>query len=144
MNILPQNFRLNGTLKLQHVLQNKNLDSSERMPVGGSAGVMGYPSGELIGSNAALARVELAQILPAWAQGLDSSWSVFTDWGQAAAAKPLSALDERRSIRDIGLGWAGNYQGFMFKAQVAHRLSDQAQSEPYANYKLLIQAGMAF
>jgi len=45
---------LTTSLKLQQALNNKYLGGSERMSVSGSNGVMGNPSGELIGSNAAL------------------------------------------------------------------------------------------
>jgi hypothetical protein len=53
---------------------------------------MGNPSGELIGSNAALIRLELSRPLPAVGD-LQSRWSLFTNWGQAEAAKAVSPTD---------------------------------------------------
>jgi len=144
VSLLPENFRLSGSLKLQQVLNHKNLDSSERMPVGGSIGVMGYPSGELTGSNAALVRLELSRALPAWTANWEHSGSLFTNWGQASAATPLSASDARRRISDVGVGWQANHRGWMLKAQLAHGMSGTAQSEPYPRHKLLLQAGMTF
>ena len=58
-------------------LANKNLDSSEKMQVGGMNGVRAYPTGEGSGSDAQLLQLELRQ-------KLDDGYSVtaFYDWGQ--------------------------------------------------------------
>lgn len=143
ISLLPLNFTLTASLRLQHSLNNKNLDGSERMAVSGSGAVMAYPSGELTGTNATFARLELARPLPEW-KGLRSNWLMFTDFGQASQARPL-ATDTRRDIGDIGLGWNANYSSVLLKAWVAHRLDGTpATSEPTPKNKLLVQAGWIF
>ncbi len=144
VGLLPENFTLTTGFKLQQVLKDKNLDGSERMAVSGSGSVMGYPSGELSGSNAALIRLELSRPLPVWMVGLQSSWQVFGNWGQASAAKPVTASDYNSKISDVGLGWTGNYQNGFVKIQLAHRLAGEPSSEPYPANKLLVQAGLLF
>ena len=144
ISLLPKAFTLTTSLKLQQSLNSKNLDGSERMAVSGSNGVMGNPSGELIGSNAALIRLELSRPLPAVGD-LQSRWSLFTNWGQAEAAKAVSPTDKRRSISDVGIGWSAEYKGAIIRTHLAHRLnSDGPVSEPYPRNKLLVQAGWVF
>jgi len=142
VSLLPKSFTLTTALKLQQTLNNKNLDGSERMAVSGSGAVMAYPSGELIGSDATFVRAELSRPLPMVGK-LQSNWLVFADWGNAKAANPLPT-DISRDISDAGLGWTANYGGAMIHAYLAHRLSSQAVSEPFATNKLLVQAGWVF
>jgi hemolysin activation/secretion protein len=144
VSLLPNAFSLTTSLNTQQSLSSKNLDGSERMAVSGSGGVMGYPSGELSGSNAALIRLELSRPLPVWMVGLQSSWQVFGNWGQASAAKPVTASDYNREISDVGLGWTANYQNGFVKIQLAHRLAGEPSSEPSTANKLLVQAGLLF
>ena len=144
VSLLPDSFTLTTSLRAQAALNNKNLDSSERMSVSGSSGVWGHPPGELIGSNATLAKFELSRPLPVY-EGLQQNWFTFYDFGQASAVAPVSANDSRRSISDVGLGWSGRYEAFVVKAHVVHRIQDAAPvSEPYARNKFLIQAGYTY
>ena len=139
VSLLPEQFSLTGTLRWQDSL-GKNLDGSERMGIGGVGGVMAYPSGELSGSNAISARLELSRPLPSW-EGMSHQWSVFADWAEGQAVK----TDPRRRLNDIGLGYVGKHPaGFLVKAYLAHRLTSPATSEPYARNKLLVQAGWVF
>lgn len=144
LTFLPWDFNFSASFRHQRSLNDKNLDSSERLAVSGYAGVMAYPTGELLGTNASVARLELARPLPSWG-GLRSSWQIFADWGQASAARQIAAADRRRDIGDVGLGWTGSYSGALVKAYVAHRLDDRRPaSEPYPRNKLLVQAGWVF
>ena len=141
VSMLPEQFTLTTSVRSQATLKNKNLDGSERMSVSGSSGVWGHPSGELIGSNATVARIEISRPFPTL-DGLQHNWFTFYDFGQASAAVPVSSADNRRSISDVGLGWSGSYQSMVFKAHVAHRIQDAAPtSEPYARNKFLLQLG---
>lgn len=142
-NLLPAGFMLTASLRHQHALSNKNLDSSERMSVSGSSAVSAYPIGELLGTNATLARLELSRPL-AQGHGFSSEWQVFADWGQAAAARPLGPTDERRSLSDVGAGLNLRYEGALLKAVLARRTSGAPVSEAYPKYKLLVQAGWVF
>lgn len=143
VSLLPNAFSLTTSISAQQSLNGKNLDGSERMAVSGSGAVMAYPSGELVGSNATLVRVELARALPVWGK-LQSSWLVFANWGQASAAKPLPT-DTTRTISDVGLGWSANYGNAIIKASLAHRLENPgATSEPTAVDNFLLQMGWVF
>jgi hemolysin activation/secretion protein len=143
MTLLPASFSLTTALKYQQSLSHKNLDGSERMAVSGSNGVMAYPSGELIGTTATFVRLELGHPLPVWGK-LQSSWSLFSDWGTAKAAVPL-ATDVTREISDVGLGWNASVGGAIIKANWAHRLESKLPtSEPFPQNKFLIQAGWVF
>lgn len=147
VSLLPKSFTLTTSLRGQQSLTGKNLDGSERMSVSGSGGVMAYPPGELIGTNALFARVELSRPLPAVkaVPQLSHQWLAFSSWGQAAAAKAVSASDARRSVSDVGVGWAANWQGAVVKAYAAYRLQDTMPvSEPSDRLRLLVQAGWVF
>ncbi|MDT7516582.1 ShlB/FhaC/HecB family hemolysin secretion/activation protein [Rhodoferax mekongensis] len=145
VSLLPADFTLLTSLRFQQSLNQKNLDSSERMSVSGSSGVMGYPSGELAGSNAALVRVELSRSLPSWNTDFSNSWFVFANWGQAEAARPVSATDRLRTISDVGIGWNANWKKASFRVQVAHRLEETAPtSEAFPVNKVLAQLTLAF
>jgi hemolysin activation/secretion protein len=140
---LPHEFVLTTVLKAQHTLGSKNLDGSERMAVSGSSAVMAYPSGELIGSDAYLAHVDISRPLPPL-RALHSNWLLFGDWGSAKAANPLPT-DVSRHISDLGLGWNASYGGALIRAAVAHRLDTApAVSEPFPRNKVLVQAGWTF
>jgi hemolysin activation/secretion protein len=143
VSLLPNAFSLTTSLMAQQSLSGKNLDGSERMAVSGSGAVMAYPSGELIGSNATLVHLELARPLPAVGK-LQSSWLLFTNWGQASAAKPL-ATEKTRDISDVGIGWSASYGNAIIKAHLAHRLeSTPATSESTPVDNFLLQVGWVF
>ena len=147
VSLLPKSYTLTTSLRAQQSLSNKNLDSSERMAVSGSGGVMAYPPGELIGTNALFARVELSHPLPAIkaVPQLSHGALVFADWGQAAAARAVSTSDARRSISDVGLGWTANWKGGFLKAYAAYRIEDsEPVSETTDRTRLLVQAGWLF
>lgn len=140
VSLLPHQFSLTGAFKLQQSL-NKNLDGTERMGVAGVGGVMAYPGAELSGTNAQFVRFELARPLPEWA-GLNSQWSVLTNWGRAQALEQ----DAWRSLRDVALGWTARHEsGALIKAYWAHRLDNlPAQTESTSRNKLWIQVGHVF
>ena len=143
VSLLPDNFTLTKAIKIQHTLDDKNLDSSERMAVSGSGAVLAFPSGELIGSDADLFHVELSHPLPVIGM-LQSQWQVFGDWGDAKEPNPLPT-DIYRHISDIGLGWSATYDGALIHAYLAHRVdSTPPVSEPYPDYKFLLQVGWVF
>jgi len=104
---------------------------------------MAFPSGELIGSDADLVRLELSRPLPEFG-ALRSQWELFANWGDAKEPNPLPT-DQYRHISDIGLGWSATYQGALIHAYLAHRVdSTKAVSEPYPDYKFLLQVGWVF
>jgi hemolysin activation/secretion protein len=145
--LLPKDFTLTGQLRVQQSLNGKTLDASEQMGVSGANGVMAYPSGELSGSNAIFARVELSHPLPSIASAPDFTHqgSLYSSWGQASQPKVVSATDRRREVSDVGLSWTGNFKSVAAKVTLAHRLQTEAPtSEPADRNRLLAQLSWVF
>lgn len=94
---------------------NKNLDSSERMWLGGINGVRAYPSGEGNGDQGWLAQAELRATL-----GRAQPY-VFADAGRVRVnAKPVnSTVDNARSVAGAGLGARMQWQGVEMNGAVA-------------------------
>jgi hemolysin activation/secretion protein len=142
-SITPQ-LTLTGSFKHQNSFNGKNLDSSERMSVSGISGVYAYPAGELMGTNASLAKIELTHALPA-VQALTNSASIFASKGHAKASKAVSSTDQARTISDVGLGWKANYNRLVLQANLAYRLEKaQPLSEPASRTRLLVQANWVY
>lgn len=143
ISLLPGEFSLTTSLKAQQAFAGKNLDGSERMAVSGSAGVMAYPSGELIGDNAVWLRAELSRPLPV-PGGLHVDGLVFANYGRAEASHDVGA-SSRRHIADVGFGLSARWQGALLRAHLAHRLdADTPVSESFPRNKLLLQLGWVF
>lgn len=144
ISLLPAQFSLTTSLHAQRALNGKNLDGSERMSVSGVSGVYAYPSTELSGSHAALLKAELSRPLPAIA-GLQHQWSVFATHGYADSAKSVGPDDRSRTLDDVGLGWRGQYQGFVLNTHLAYRLEGaEPLSEKADRARFLVQAGWVF
>lgn len=140
---LPADYTLNLALRLQQTLGGKSLDASERMAVSGVGGVLAYPPGELIGDTGRFVRAELDHPLVQLAS-VQTTWQVFSDFGQAGAARPLGAAPERH-LSDLGLGLDAVGKGPMLHASIAHRLqAAEPMSEPAPRTKLLLQLGWRF
>jgi hemolysin activation/secretion protein len=141
---LPRAFTLTGSFSGQAVLNDKNLDGSERMSVSGASAVAAYPIGELAGDHAALLRVELSHPVGQWSSAQFSA-NVFTTQGWARAAKPLPGQGDR-SLGDVGLGlnlYAAN--GLLARLQLAHRITGgEPVSEPASRTRVLLQVGWMF
>jgi hemolysin activation/secretion protein len=102
-------------------LSDKNLDSSEKMQLGGMNGVRAYPTGEGSGSDAQLIQLELRQ-------SLESGVNVaaFYDWGQVwlqhDATYPGGPMHNRNTYKGFGASVAyTNDDGVNFKATWARR-----------------------
>ena len=107
---LPAGFNLMAHLSWQQA--NKNLDSSEKLSLGGASGVRAYPSGEATGDEGGLAQLELRYDAGAYTP------YAFMDAGRIMVnAKPVVAGDNRRSLSGGGLGL--RYQRQAWSADVA-------------------------
>ncbi len=107
---LPAGLSLMAHLSWQQA--DTNLDSSEKLSLGGASGVRAYPSGEATGDNGGLAQLELR-----YAAGNYTPYA-FMDAGRIAVnTKPAPASDNRRSLRGSGLGL--RYQQQAWSADVA-------------------------
>ena len=107
---LPAGFNLMAHLSWQQA--NKNLDSSEKLSLGGASGVRAYPSGEATGDEGGLVQLELRYDAGAYTP------YAFMDAGRITVnAKPVAAGDNRRSLSGGGLGL--RYQRQAWSADVA-------------------------
>ncbi|MEG2032188.1 MAG: ShlB/FhaC/HecB family hemolysin secretion/activation protein, partial [Janthinobacterium sp.] len=107
---LPAGLSLMAHLSWQQA--DKNLDSSEKLSLGGASGVRAYPSGEATGDEGGLAQLELR-----YGAGAYTPYA-FMDAGRITVnAKPAPASNNRRSLRGSGLGL--RYQRQAWSADLA-------------------------
>lgn len=104
----------------------KNLDSAEKLTLGGPRGVRAYPSSEAASDQGVLVTSELRY----W---IDNRWTVFglVDWARGSSLKrPASAEGNTRILRGSGLGvYFTDRDLFTLKATIAWRGKDQPRSE---------------
>ncbi len=109
LQALPVGFSLMGRINLQAA--NKNLDSSEKMSLGGAGGVRAYPTGEASGDEGMLAQLELRYSAGNYAP------YVFWDGGSIKTnAKQVDIeANNKRSLSGTGVGlryqrnaWSGD------------------------------------
>lgn len=104
------NHRLNLHLSFAGQLASKNLDSSEKLPLGGPSAVRAYPVNEASGDAGYVATGELRWNLPAPRMQL----TAFVDGGHVQINKnPWTKDANSRTLSDAGLGFIfsrpGNY-----------------------------------
>ena len=118
----------------------QNLDSSEKLSLGGANGVRAYASGEATGDKGWLASLELR-----YAISPQVSASVFYDAGQVTVnAKPYLATPNTLRRSGTGLGLAGSYGAFDWQAAMAWRGGDAGTAEPDRQTRFWVQAGWRF
>jgi hemolysin activation/secretion protein len=126
-----------------------NLDSSEKMELGGAYGVRAYPEGEAYGDEGYLATLESRLMLGRWTGSLPGDLQLFgfVDLGQAKYADaPWFAGSNSASRSGIGAGlsWAGPGDIFV-KASYARKLGDAAAtSGPDKNGRFWFQVSKLF
>jgi hemolysin activation/secretion protein len=110
-------------------LASKNLDSAEKMQLGGAYGVRAYPEGEGYGDEGYLAtaeaRLQLPRLIPVPG---DFQLFGFVDAGAVKFARNpwfTGPNVARRSGVGAGLSWTSP-NNFLVKATYAHKLGDQA------------------
>jgi len=105
----------------------KNLDSSEKMILGGINGVRAYPQGEAPGDSGYLLTVELRHALNVGA--LAGTWQAagFLDTGEVRTNEnPFLAQDNRRRLSGGGLGLDWSQPGnFSVRLALAHRIGNE-------------------
>jgi hemolysin activation/secretion protein len=130
-------------------LASKNLDSSEKMELGGAYGVRAYPEGEAYGDQGyiltAEARLRLAR-LSEWSHG-DLQAVAFVDHGEVTINKnPWAAGTNSRSLSAAGVGltWADRHN-LLVKVSYAFKLgSERATSAPDRSGRLWVQISKLF
>ncbi|MET0273237.1 MAG: ShlB/FhaC/HecB family hemolysin secretion/activation protein, partial [Phenylobacterium sp.] len=110
-------------------LASKNLDSSEKMELGGAYGVRAYPEGEGYGDEGFILTAEARLRLAALSERTHGQMQAFAfiDHGQITINKnPWAAGDNHRSLSaaGVGLSWADTH-GLLIKAAYAFKLGDE-------------------
>ncbi|HEY0130826.1 MAG TPA: ShlB/FhaC/HecB family hemolysin secretion/activation protein [Allosphingosinicella sp.] len=126
-----------------------NLDSSEKMELGGAYGVRAYPEGEAYGDEGWLGTLEARLALSRWTGELPGELQLFgfVDLGEVKFAdEPWSAGSNRghRSGAGAGLGWAAP-GGVVAKVSYARKLGDAvATSGPDRDGRFWFQISKLF
>lgn len=120
---------------------NRNLDSSEKMSLGGAYGVRAYPQGEASGDHGLLATLELRY-------ALDANWQLsgFADAGRVRVQhQPWAAGNNHRSLSGAGFGLYRNGTDWSMETAVAWRVgSPPATSAPDKRPRLWVKAQTYF
>lgn len=116
-----------GSLRGQ--LATDNLDSSEKMELGGAYAVRAYPEGEAYGDEGYVATVEARLMLDAWTRPLPGQFQLiaFVDAGEVDFAHDpwfTGPNHARRSGGGIGINWFGP-DDLIIRASYARRFNDQ-------------------
>ncbi len=123
----------------------KNLDSSEKMELGGMNGVRAYPEGEAYADQGYLLTLEARMQLPRFSGQMPGQMQLigFVDTGSVTLNKnPWTTGDNRRTLSGagVGLNWSEN-NNFMVRAYYARKLgSGTATSAPDKSGRFWIQA----
>jgi len=114
---------------LRGQVANHNLDSSEKMAVGGVDGVRAYPTGEAAADNAAVVQLELHRRLPhAWIPAGRLTPFLFLDSAVARINKnpwPGYRGANLRHLTGSGLGVTWRVEHLSLQGDVAWRLGDE-------------------
>lgn len=126
---LPAGLSLMAHLNWQQA--DKNLDSSEKLSLGGASGVRAYPSGEATGDEGGLAQVELR-----YGAGAYTPYA-FMDAGRIRVnTKPTPVSDNRRSLGGGGFGLRYQWQTWSADVALAWRTTGgRPQSETNSDPK---------
>lgn len=138
-----------GSLRAQYAPG--NLDTSERMPLGGVQGVRGYPLGEAAADQAWLLNLELRQRLGALAAPWGAvQWRATAFYDAAGArifADPFDArLRNRRSLQAAGVGLQASAGPLFAQLLVARPLGDRSADarEASRSVRAWVQVGATF
>jgi len=122
---LSSDFLLYG--KVSGQTSGKNLDSAEKMSLGGPYGVRAYPQGESSSDEAVMANVELQyHLLPS------VDFTLFYDFASGKTEKEVLSSDKNNTHKLSGTGLGVAYHapyGFEFNATAAWKLGDEPTSD---------------
>lgn len=135
---LPANFSL--SLQARGQWADSNLDSSEKISLGGPYGVRAYAVSEASGDRGWFASVELRYAIAPWL-----SANVFHDHGRVEVnAKPYLTSANTLHRSGNGIGVVGNYGDFDWRAYAAWRGNEASTAEPDKRPRFWLQAGWRF
>lgn len=130
-------------------LASKNLDTSEKMGLGGANGVRAYPEGEAYADQGYVLNLEVRALLPRLSERQSGQMQLigFVDTGTATLNKnPWVAGQNRRTLSGAGVGfnWVDN-DNFVVKAYYARKLGNAtAMSAPDKSGRFWLQAAKYF
>lgn len=141
------NDRLYLLLSARGQFASRNLDSSERMSLGGVNGVRAYPQGEASGDVGYSARAELRWLLPLKKQDQSLQLATYLDHGAVRINKSSSSDDNYRKLQGMGIGliWSRKDDWFL-RTDYAWRLGAErpASDTTFGNGHFWIQGGVYF
>jgi hemolysin activation/secretion protein len=136
-------FKWENSLQLQYALDNKNLDGSQDLSIGGINGVKLYPQGEQSAENGYIFNTELFYNLPSF-KGLNSKLSIFYDIARVTMSEKISD-EPNKTYQDIGLGYYAGFKEFFLNAHLAYKIGNSdVKSEENYDSKFMFQAGWVF
>ena len=142
---LSRSFSVSATLSGQ--IASRNLDTSEKVGLGGVDGVRAYPAGEAYGDQGYVFNLEVRRLWPIGEWPGQLLVVAFADTGTVTLNRnPFSAGPNRRTLSGAGFGvnW-GNQTGLVIKAYWAHKLGKtEAKSAPDSASRFWIQAAQLF
>lgn len=130
-------------------LASKNLDTSEKMELGGANGVRAYPEGEAYADQGYVLNLEARALLPRLSERQWGQMQLvgFIDTGTVTLNKnPWASGQNRRTLSGVGVGlnWADN-DNFVVKAYYALKLGNaDATSAPDKSGRFWLQAAKYF
>lgn len=134
-------FALNG------IAGNKNLDGSEKMGLGGSSGVRGYPAGEAAGDKGAVGNLELRYTQLVQQKQATLTYVVYVDRGwMQTSITPWTTAAPTRSLTGYGIGLLLNKAfDFSMRAMYAtHSVHAPSTVDPTSRYQFWLQASKNF
>lgn len=140
-------FALYGAVRGQVAFD--NLDSSEKMGLGGAYGVRAYPEGEAFGDIGYVATAEARLGLSQWTGALPGTLEMigFVDTGEVQFAEERWFPGSNRATRSgygAGLGWYGP-DGIILRGTYARKLgTGPATSAPDRDGRFWVQAVKLF
>ncbi|MWJ28079.1 ShlB/FhaC/HecB family hemolysin secretion/activation protein [Halomonas sp. ZH2S] len=135
-------FSLYGSVGAQFA--SGNLDSSEKMSLGGMYGVRAYPQGEAFADEGYLATLEARLLLAGLSEQVPGQVHLigFVDAGTVTVHKdPWDDADNDRTLSGAGVGvnWV-DYNNFSVKSYYAHKLgNEEATSAPDSDGQFWLQ-----
>lgn len=135
------NERWSTYVQLQGQWANGNLDSSEKLALGGPYAVRGYPPGEASGDQGWVGSAELRYaVTPQW------QVQAFVDHGSVRTSKrPWSTGENQRSLSGAGLGASWRGKQWQLQGALAWRLGNELpQSDSDRRPRLWVQSAWNF
>lgn len=119
----------------------RNLDASEKMPLGGALAVRAYAQGDAASDEAQLLSLELRQ-------AITTGWQLvaFYDWANGRVNQsPWVAGNNQRKLQGAGLGLTWNSgTGHAFRVYWAHRIGNAPAGTRPDGGRLWVQGSIAF